>query len=455
MKNDQIRLINHSSIFIEAVSNNENIKLLTDPWYTGLAFNNGWSLLYENDKSEIKNILHQVDFIFLSHEHPDHFSIDFFKNFSHIIKQKKIKIIFQFTKDKRVENFLKKIGLDLLVVKDKETICLSDNKKLKITLFKQGHIDSSFLLESEKFYHLNINDCDFLDSELNEIKKFVKNKEKKIILYIQFSYAAFRPDNKWLEKAASYKLKNIKDLYDMFNCSLAVPFASFVYFCHKENYKLNDYMNNCKNTSIYLTKNNIKHTFLSPKIDKLSIDDLFQDLSKNNFVTNESIKFWDKKIKEISLKHLEQVVEEISSKNIDIFLGRIKEKNNVILLRLIRFLTFKVFFGDVIIKISDKNSFYKVNFFSIKLIKNNLDSDVEISSDQFNFILKETYGVDTLSVNGRLKEIKKNGFRKLIFAIGFTVMNQSHFGIKFTDLFNTLILNKIRDVVFRLFFKSS
>ena len=102
MKNDQIRLINHSSIFIEAVSNNENIKLLTDPWYTGLAFNNGWSLLYENDKSEIKNILHQVDFIFLSHEHPDHFSIDFFKNFSHIIKQKKIKIIFQFTKDKRV-----------------------------------------------------------------------------------------------------------------------------------------------------------------------------------------------------------------------------------------------------------------------------------------------------------------------------------------------------------------
>ena len=84
-----------------------------------------------------------------------------------------------------------------------------------------------------------------------------------------------------------------------------------------------------------------------------------------------------------------------------------------------------------------------------------MDPDIEMSSDQFNFILKETYGVDTMSVNGRLKEISQNGFRKLIFAIGFTVMNQSHFGIKFTDLFNSLIINKIRDVVFRIFFKSS
>lgn len=452
---DQIKLINHSSIFIEAKSDQENIKLLTDPWYKGLAFNNGWALLYENEISEIENLLSQVNYIYLSHEHPDHFSIDFFKKFSEIIKKKEIKIIFQFTKDKRVENFLKKIGLDLLIIKDKETAYLSEDKKIKITLFKQGHIDSAFLLESENYYHLNINDCDFLDSELNTIKKFIKNRQKKIILYIQFSYAAFRPNNEWLEKAAAYKLENIKDLYELFDCNLVIPFASFVYFCHEENYKLNEFMNNCIDTSSYLTKNKINHSFLSPNIDEISPDSLILNNSKSIDLNKEAIKFWDKKINEKSIIKIDQINKDIYPENINIFLQRIIEKNNIFLLRLIRILTIKVFFGDVLIKISDKNCIYKVNFFSVKLLKNYVDPDIEMSSDQFNFILKETYGVDTMSVNGRLKEISQNGFRKLIFAIGFTVMNQSHFGIKFTDLFNSLIINKIRDVVFRIFFKSS
>ena len=45
------------------------------------------------------------------------------------------------------------------------------SKNFKLTLFKQGYMDSSFLLETENFFHLNINDCEFLDRELNIIKK--------------------------------------------------------------------------------------------------------------------------------------------------------------------------------------------------------------------------------------------------------------------------------------------
>ena len=46
---DEIKLINHSSVLIK----HDEIKLLTDPWYNGSAFNNGWSLLYENSFKEI------------------------------------------------------------------------------------------------------------------------------------------------------------------------------------------------------------------------------------------------------------------------------------------------------------------------------------------------------------------------------------------------------------------
>mgnify|MGYP001275013410 CR=1 FL=1 len=164
---DKIKLINHSSIYIS--NEKENIGILTDPWYDGYAFNKSWSLLYKNDTEEIKTLLKKINYIFISHEHPDHFSIKFFIDYEEEIKNYNIKILFQETKDKRVENFLNKKGFQVNILKNDNTFELSKN--FKITLYKQGFVDSSFLLETEDFYHLNINDCEFIDKELNLIKK--------------------------------------------------------------------------------------------------------------------------------------------------------------------------------------------------------------------------------------------------------------------------------------------
>ena len=59
---DQIKLINHSSILINTQDNNN---LLTDPWYSGTAFNDGWSLLYENDKYNHKGF-YSCEFLYLN-----------------------------------------------------------------------------------------------------------------------------------------------------------------------------------------------------------------------------------------------------------------------------------------------------------------------------------------------------------------------------------------------------
>ena len=59
---------------------NSDISLLTDPWYAGNVFNDGWSLLYENEIKEIIDTIENITHIWISHEHPDHFSIKFFKS---------------------------------------------------------------------------------------------------------------------------------------------------------------------------------------------------------------------------------------------------------------------------------------------------------------------------------------------------------------------------------------
>ena len=62
MKN--IEWINHSGFIVD----NNNTKLVCDPWFEGV-FNNGWDLLAKT-KHDI-SIFNQIEYIWVSHEHPD------------------------------------------------------------------------------------------------------------------------------------------------------------------------------------------------------------------------------------------------------------------------------------------------------------------------------------------------------------------------------------------------
>ena len=97
-----LQFINHASILVK----HGDISLLSDPWYQGDAFHKGWKLIHELKDQEINNLLERVTHIWISHEHPDPFSILFFKKFGDKLKKKNIQILFQHTNDKRVENFL-------------------------------------------------------------------------------------------------------------------------------------------------------------------------------------------------------------------------------------------------------------------------------------------------------------------------------------------------------------
>jgi UDP-MurNAc hydroxylase len=441
---DQIKLINHSSVLIS----NDTFKLLTDPWYTGSAFNNGWSLLYENDIDTINKILSNLNYIFISHEHPDHFSINFFKDYEKIIKLNNIKIIFQSTQDKRVEKFLKSMNFEMIILDHKDKYKINDETSL--TIFKQGHIDSALLCETEEFYHLNLNDCNFLKRELLEINNYMKNKNKKIIIYIQFSYASFRANDEWLKQAALYKLNNIVNVNNIFNSSLIIPFASFFNFSHSENQHLTKFVNTSSTVTSFLDKNKINHCFLSPRMDLIDLSILIEKNLIRIKINTESVNFWDDKKINAKVNFYEIDPVPVDEKNIQIFLSRIKKYNNLYLMFLIRLLSLKKIFGDLIIKINKKNYVYLLNFFEVSKLDNlNIKPDISISSEQFNLFLKQPYGIESMLVSGRLRAINKNGLKKLTSAIGVTTINLSNYGINFKDIFNKLIFNKIIGLIHR------
>ena len=105
MKIPTIEFVSHASVIIS----HDGISILSDPWFSGAAFHNGWRLIHEPSNNDIIKALNKTTHIFISHEHPDHFSPVFFKdkNIKDILIKRGIEFLFQYTKDKRVISFLK------------------------------------------------------------------------------------------------------------------------------------------------------------------------------------------------------------------------------------------------------------------------------------------------------------------------------------------------------------
>ena len=103
-----LQFLNHSSLLLTT----SKTKILCDPWFKGTAFSDGWSLLY--DESHNINEL-DFDYIWMSHEHPDHFSIPTLRELN-----KSCTFLFQETKDKKVKKYLEEKGHLVIELKNKE-----------------------------------------------------------------------------------------------------------------------------------------------------------------------------------------------------------------------------------------------------------------------------------------------------------------------------------------------
>ena len=97
----ELTFVNHASVLFE----HEGTRVLTDPWWFGDAFNTGWQLLTETPLPT--SALADVDYIWFSHEHPDHFSP---RVLSAIPEPRRagVEVLYQETRDGKVLAFCKK-----------------------------------------------------------------------------------------------------------------------------------------------------------------------------------------------------------------------------------------------------------------------------------------------------------------------------------------------------------
>ena len=421
-----VKLINHASAKISV----DGVSIVSDPWYDGSVFHKGWKLIYELPVEETKKHLEKTDYIYVSHEHPDHFSPGFFfnKEYRAILERNKTKILFQETKDKRVYNFLIKKGFDVIEVPNKKYITLKNNVKIKIVKF--GYIDSALIIEGSKDKILNLNDCPLND--ISEIKRFKKEHGVFDLLLTQFSYAAWKgnEDNKeYRQNAASEKLETIINQYNILECKNVIPFASFIYFSNKLNKFMNDEINKPHLFQESL-KSKINTIILAPG-EEQHISELVQN--------RDSLVFWKNKydmINNLPLDTFDKSIDFETLKNeYTKYKNKIMELNSKFLIYFSSKIKFLQFFQPINIFLLDHKKNYEFSLIDGFKETNNNKHDISMHSESLSFIFKNDFGYDTLTVNGCFNA-SKEGFIKSTRSFAIGSLNSMGLKVNFSLIFN-------------------
>lgn len=109
---------------------------------------------------------------------------------------------------------------------------------------KLDDTDSWMVLKASGKTLVNVNDCVFgADDELERISQAAGPVD---VLFTQFSFASWvgNPDDPArIKKAAAEKFEEIKRQVRLLKPRYVVPFASYVWFCHRDNFYMNAYAN--------------------------------------------------------------------------------------------------------------------------------------------------------------------------------------------------------------------
>lgn len=233
----QIEFVNHSSI----IARHGRIALLMDYWQEGPAFDNSWKLLCEPKfgYGDLRSITH----LWFSHEHPDHFSPANIKAIPPEIR-KDIIVLFQKTTDGRVVTFCRNQGFgDVIELPARVPHSLSDDLTVTCAPYASswGDVDSWLLVRTPGHSLLNINDCEIHDPVLAD--RIARITGPVDVLATQFSYASKQgnpEDERWIDRARRYHLDRLEFKVRAFSPTYTIPFASFVYWSHRESRYLNE-----------------------------------------------------------------------------------------------------------------------------------------------------------------------------------------------------------------------
>lgn len=154
-KSTEIRFINHACLLIKM----GEVTFATDPWIDGSAFCNGWWLA-KSSPSDAFEVLNQCDFIYISHNHPDHLHPG---SLSEV--RKDMPILTADFASGSTKDYLHKLGFRNVYAMDFVSSLIDSEREIQFTILKSGDFrdDSGLFIQHGEFKCLLTVDSNFLN----------------------------------------------------------------------------------------------------------------------------------------------------------------------------------------------------------------------------------------------------------------------------------------------------
>lgn len=414
----QIEFVNHASVLISEGP----VHLLTDPWYAGPAFHKGWTLLVDTPDDEVDRLLDRVTHIWLSHEHPDHFSIRFFKTHGAKLRARNIPLYFQKIGDQRVADFIRGEGITLHEMTFGKGY---DIGPMTLTCLKDDWYDSLVSIKSADQHILNLNDCHVDDEK--RAQEILKQAGPCDVLLTQFSYAAWKggPENRaWREEAARGKLDNIEVQTRLLKPRVVIPFASFVAFSNARNAYLNDAINRPQDVVDRFAGADFAVQVMQP-------GDVF-DGRPDAGQSAAAVAFWDRAY-DAAFAAPKQQFDTRSAAELtaafDAYIARVYANNSRLAMRIAARISPVRVFQPVVVECDDLGQRFEIDLPSGSFTLTDKPADLRMHSESLWFIFRNSFGFDTLAVNGCLEEMRPGGFSRAAKSIALETLN--NLGLRF------------------------
>lgn len=432
----RLTLINHACVKLQSGA----VGVLCDPWLEGTAFNDGWSLLVPTPLSN-EQVMEGVTHIWLSHEHPDHFSPKFFSQIA-ARHAGKVEILFQKTRDGRVRKFCESKGFKVREIADGETVELGGG--VRATIGTWAPYDSWMLLRDGTHSVMNVNDVPLIAAADVERVKAVTGPID--VLLTQFSYAAWkggRDNRAFRETAARQKLETVELQTRILAPKAVIPFASYVYFSHPQNFYLNDSVNTPAIVARTIAAVGAEPVVLYP-------GDAWETGQAHDNAP--ALARYDALYGGLNAMPLVEggpgvTLEALHTKFAG-YRNRVFAKNSRFLITVGSKVPVVSAFRPVNIRVTDLGVTLRVSVVT-GIAQTAEPADLSMDSNSLAFVFDNDFGFDTLTVNGRF-EASPQGFSKFVRSFGVGALNAMGLTVSWSLLLQGRVMLGMFKTLFRV-----
>jgi UDP-MurNAc hydroxylase len=227
----KLTLVSHASVIIETA----DARVWTDPWLFGTAFNESWTLCPAAVWDPVQ--LERIQFIWISHEHPDHFHLPTLRSLPESFKQR-VTVLYQQGGSDQIALRLSELGFKTLVeLQHRQRHSLGAESWAYS--YREGPLNACLAVGDGTRVMLDVNDARLGRRDCALLRK---DLGPPAVVLNQFSLAGYggaAEREQRLPELARQHLESLSEVHRWLGAEVTVPFASFVRFAQGDNAYMN------------------------------------------------------------------------------------------------------------------------------------------------------------------------------------------------------------------------